>query len=139
MMDEDKQIAELQKQLQEIEKKQKIIKLRKELEKLQQGKTPRQNQDNSPSFTNIFGGGIPYKPIVENLQEGLSEFRGSMEGMPHLIIGKKDSDKPNNQQSNVFNEKEQKTIQNIKKWVLVAGVLIVVGYGLYRILKGWLF
>lgn len=71
---------------------------------------------------------------------GFNELGDDIRKMPHITIpapgDKKLNDKPND---SLFNEKEQKTMKNIKKWVLVAGVITVVGYGAYKILKGWLF
>jgi len=71
---------------------------------------------------------INYKPLGENLQEGMKDLNSGIRGIPHIIIGKDKEKKP------LFNEKEALWIEKIKKWGLVLIVLIIVGYALFRII-----
>ena len=64
-----------------------------------------------------------------------------MENIPHIVVGndKNKKKQPLFPEPEVFNEKEKKIIRNVKKWGLIIGVLIIVFYATFRVLKGWLF
>jgi hypothetical protein len=133
-MDEDKELEELKNKLKEIEKKKEIAGLRKRLVKLEgEPKSQFLPKDSS----RLIGTPLSYKPLEQNLNEGLSGLKNSIDGIPHIIIGKKEGQQF--QQPSIFNEKEQKVMNKFKKWMIIIGVLVVVGYGLYRILSGWIF
>ncbi len=78
--------------------------------------------------------------------------RGFQSSIPHIVLGK---DKPpktpgiqekqeipseNNRpkdKNSVFAPKEIDIIDKIKKWALIAGVVLILGYAVYRIISGF--
>ena len=135
-MEEDKELEDLKKQLKEIERRKEIIDLKKRIEELS-GK-PTQNLKVGVRNDGLTGNLLSFKPLEENLGSGLGELGNQIKNIPHIVIGDKKTSKllP---QSDIFNEKEKKFLNNFKKWMMVVGVLVIVGYAFYRILKGWLF
>lgn len=121
------ELSELKKKIEELEKKKELQELNERLAKL---------EGNNP----IEQSSLSYKSLEKNLQSGFSELGSQIGSIPHLMIptpgDKKLSDKPND---SLFNEKEQKLMKKGKKWILIIGVLIIVGYASFRVLKGWLF
>lgn len=88
---------------------------------------------------------INYKPLGENLEDGMKNLGNQIRSVPHIIIGgnkplpqqKSEPISPinnsNNNTDDIFSPKEQKIINSIKKWGLVLAVLIFCGYAVYRI------
>lgn len=78
---------------------------------------------------------IKYKDISENLEGGMKDLNKALREMPHIIVGNKKDNIPS---APIFNEKEQKVINQIKKWALILVVLLVIGYASYKIVKVFL-
>jgi hypothetical protein len=147
----DKEIEELRKEIEKIERENELSKLKERLAKLEEIPHKISHKRENNDRIRIIVGGVPYKPIEQNLQGGMRDLGNQMEGIPHIIIGKKDKKKlefqpsqqlppqlPLNQPNNIFNPKEQKILDRLKKWGLIIAILAITGYAAYRLLKGWL-
>ena len=79
---------------------------------------------------------MEYKPLEQNLEQGLSQLGNQVKSIPHIVIGKQDSISlmNNKEQNNIFNEKEQAFINKLKKWGIIIAVGVIVIYVIYRIL-----
>lgn len=75
---------------------------------------------------------MQYKEIGQNLEEGMKGLGNQIRSMPHLVIGKENTN-PAEPKKPIFNEKESKVVDNIKKWGLILIVLIIIVYSIYRI------
>lgn len=84
-----------------------------------------QNKKKFPKKNNIQS-----KGITENLQEGMKDLNKALNQLPRLKIGK---DNPNPQP--MFNEKEQKIINKVKKVALIVVILGILGYAAYSIIR----
>jgi len=71
---------------------------------------------------------VTYKSLEKNLGEGLSEVGKGIKGLPHVIIGSKNEDKP------IFSPKKQKIIDKIKEWALIVIIVLVVIYSIWQII-----
>jgi hypothetical protein len=81
-----------------------------------------------------------YKSLGSSFEEIGKDFQSSI---PHIIIPTKgdkkqeqSSNEPNEPKRNLFNDKETKWIDNTQKWFLIIVVILVIGYGIYRVFKG---
>jgi hypothetical protein len=74
---------------------------------------------------------INYKPLGENLQEGMKDLNSGIRGIPHIVIGKKDE---NTTENSLFSKKEALWIEKIKKWGLVLIVSVIIIYAVIRII-----
>jgi len=90
---------------------------------------------NRNTICNTCGG---YFNEIQQFQEISKDFQGIV---PHILIGEKGlttnkqyNKNINQGKDNLFNEKEDKIIKNIKKWALIIAVLAVAGYAVYRVL-----
>jgi DNA repair exonuclease SbcCD ATPase subunit len=133
----DKEIQELNNRILNLERTKKISNLKERLNKIE-GKEEDISKE-SKSHVGITGNPVNYRPLVENLQDGFSNLKDNFDKIPHLIVNNKKEESKIVKEQPIFNEKEQKTINSVKKWGLIIGVLIIVGYASFRVLKGWLF
>ena len=88
------------------------------------------------------------KQRIRNLEERKNKSSLSIgnitSAIPHVYIGSSGIQVGNKPKTNtlpipihnVFDEKEQKVINRLKKWGLILAVVVVVGYAAYRIVSG---
>jgi len=74
---------------------------------------------------------INYKPLGENLQDGMKELNSGIRGIPHIVIGKSDDNTTKNE---LFSKKEALWIEKIKKWGLLTLVAVIIIYAVVKII-----
>jgi len=132
-METNDEIKELKKQIEKIEQEKELSELKEKIKGLEHKKEERIFATNQPVESSL-----SYRPIEQNLQSGFKELGDQIGSMPHVMIPTPKDNKigPGKE---IFNKKEGNILNKLKKLGLIISILIVAGYVVYRVLKGWIF